>query len=156
MTRNTLLFFFLVMLLSILNSHAANAQSVTVINELNFGEAVVTNNSNQHSINLQSNGHFTADSPFIFLQDPKEGLYRVDGLPPLTAITNISITVDQQLMGFGDGFVMDNFDISAPPTSDVNGEIEIYLGARLRTTGTNRNYLYNSVYQGSLTLFINY
>lgn len=132
------------------------AQTVTAINDLDFGEAIVTNNSGQYSINVQANGFFTADSAFIFIENPREGFYKVRDLPPSILITNISVSIDQQMNGPGEDFIIDNFDISAPSFSDANGELDIYLGARLRTSGNNNNYLYNSTFRSTLTLFINY
>ncbi len=141
---------------SLLAQGAVCAQDVNVLKELDFGEAVVRDNLSQRSIIVQTNGSFSADSAFIILQNPTEGLYQVTNLPPSTVITSILITVDQQMIGPGEDFIIDNFDIDAPSSSNSNGELDISVGARLRTTGSGQNYLYDAQFESALTLEINY
>ena len=137
-------------------AQVSHAQTLTVVEELDFGQAVVTDNSSQYSVNIQANGNYSADSVFIFLQVPSEGVYQFDGLPVSTAISNISITVDQQMIGPGEDFIIDNFDIDAPSSTSPIGELEVRLGARMRTTGSSQQYLHNSDYDSVLTITITY
>ncbi len=134
---------------------AIYAQSVTVLKELNFGEAVVTSNSAQYSIDVRSNGSFFGDSVFVFLTQPTEGIYRIEGLPVSTNVANVTIQVDQQMIGPGTDFIIDNFDIDAGETTNSSGELLINLGARLRTTGNGQNYLHNATFNSALTVTIN-
>ena len=132
------------------------AADVTTTQELDFGEAVITGNDVPYAINLQSNGNYTSDGVFIFVEDPQEGIYFVDGLPPNTAITSVTVVVDQQMIGPGEDFTIDNFDIDAPSTSNENGEITINLGARLQTSGTSLPYVHNADFESIMTITINY
>lgn len=134
----------------------ASAQNITVVKELNFGEAVVTNNSSPHSITIQTNGSFTASNAFVFLEIPTEGQYVFENLPVNTTVSSITVQVDQQMIGPGEDFIIDNFDIDGETITDDAGELEFNLGARLRTTGSGANYLQNADFESALTITINF
>lgn len=137
-------------------SAQTNGTSLVVTQPLDFGTAIVTDNSRQHFIDIQSNGTYIADNIFVFLDTPQEGIYTISGLPPLTAINNITVNVDRQMIGPGEGFIIDNFDIEAPESTDLNGEIVITLGAFMRTTGSNRNYGFSARFESAMTLTLDF
>ena len=87
---------------------------------------------------------------------PNEGQYQFENLPPSTSIASINIIVDQQMIGPGEDFIIDNFEIDAPSSTNSNGELPIGLGARLRTTGTSQNYLNSADFNSTLTIEINF
>ncbi len=137
-------------------NNTAHAQSFSVLKELDFGEAVVTDNHSRYSITVRSNGSYTANNIFILLRNPTEGLYHIEGLPVSTAITDISIEVDQQMIGFGEDFTIDNFNIKADSSTDSNGVLDVSVGARLRTSGSGQNYMYDAQFESAMTITINY
>lgn len=132
------------------------AQDITVTQEMSFGEGVVTDNSSQKAILLEADGDYTVDAGITLTTPPQPGIYQLSGVTPLTAITNITVTVDQQLIGSGEGFTIDNFDIDYPPNVDVNGEAVIRIGARMQTSGNNNGYNDSTVFQSAMTLNVIY
>lgn len=130
--------------------------SLVVTQPLSFGEAVVSDNSRQYFIDARSDGTFLADNVFIFLQPPQEGIYQFTGLPPSTVINNISITVEQQMIGPGEDFIIDNFDIEAPESSDINGELVVRVGAFIRTTGSNRPYGFSARFESAMVITVDF
>ncbi len=137
-------------------SPQASAQTITTTQNLNFGEGVVTDNDAQHVIMLQFDGTLTNDPEFLFVTVPQEGIYQLAGTAPLTAISSVVVTVDQQVLGPGQDFTIDNFDIDAPATTDGSGEATIRIGARLRTSGTSINYTPSALFNGQFTITVNY
>ena len=148
--------FFAILFLALYAHSSAYAQTVTVTQPLYFGDAVVTDNNRRHSINVNSNGTFLADPVFVFLSLPTEGVYQISGLDPNRRIRRINVIVDQQLLGPGEDFSFDNFDIDAPDSTDSNGEILVRLGARLQTTGRGQPYLENGLFESRFRFDIIY
>ena len=58
MRHRILILFLFISLIFSGTQNKVSAQNLTIIKELDFGEAVVTNNAAQYSINIQSNGSF--------------------------------------------------------------------------------------------------
>lgn len=134
----------------------AFAQNITVTQELSFGEGIVTDNSIQQSLTMEFDGDYTADPGILLVTPPQPGIYLLEGVIPFTAISNVTVTVDQQMNGPGEGFTIDNFDINYPPNVDANGEAVIRLGARMRTSGNSNAYSESSIFQSEMTLNVIY
>lgn len=143
-------------LLLVIGIENAAAQSITTVRDIDFGEAVVRDNTAQFSVQVNADGTYSADPEFSFVSLPVEGEYLATGLPAGVAIINITVTVDQQMLGLGEDFIIDNFDIDAPANADGFGELPISLGARLRTTGSGSTYMPATNFSSVMTLTVNY
>ncbi len=144
-------------LYSVACTHISYAQVITTLQPMSFGTAIVTNNDIPHEINLAADGSYSADSEFVFLSPPQQGIYRLVVFPPsITNINSIFVTIDQQMQGAGEDFIIDNFDIDSAPQTSILGDLEIEIGARLRTTGSGVNYTPLATYNALMTLNIIY
>lgn len=132
------------------------AQIITTIQDINFGEAVIFENDTQYEILVNANGSYSSDPQFSFVDFPQRGEYFVSGLPNNVLILNINVTVDQQLQGLGEDFIIDNFDIDAPTNASPSGDLTIFLGARLRTTGSGISYNPSTTFNSIMTLDVIY
>ena len=139
----------------ILIGQPAQAQTITPVQNLSFGEGVVTDNSAQHSIIIQADGTLMNDPEFRFVTLPQEGIYNLTGAAALAPITSVLVTVDQQVIGPGQDFTIDSFDIDAPANTDGSGAATIRIGARLRTSGTSINYTPSALFNGQFTITVN-
>ena len=142
----------LVSFASMLLLNTTFAQSISVTRDIDFGLGVVVDNDAQHEIVIAPGGGFTSDPEFIFINQPLSGVYRLTGAAPSQTIDSVVITVDQQLLGGGQQFTIDNFSVNFPAQTDLAGEATITLGARLRTTGTGVFYVPSTVFSGLLTM----
>ena len=133
-----------------------NAQTLTTTQKLDFGESVITENDRRYAMNVNSNGSFLSDPAFVVLRIPNEGVYQVTGLPPSTMISAIKIRAETQLLGPGQDFIIDSFDVDAPDRSDVNGELIIRIGARLQTSGTGVAYTQSAQYDSNINVEIEF
>ena len=149
---------FLVILLTVIFAFISpsQAQSITEIEEMNFGQGVVKNNDAQYTIELGADGSYNADPEIVFTNTPDPGEYLATGLPASTPIINVTVSVIQQVVGDGEDFTIDNFDIDHPASTNASGELPIYLGARLTTTGTGINYTGDTTFNGIFNLIITY
>ena len=133
-----------------------SANAITVVRSLDFGEAVVTDNSASRSIHLSSAGHYTAEAPFIVIEAPQAGTYKLNDLPPSTAIAGVNVSIEQQMEGPGEDFVIDNFDVDAPSSTTPDGELTIHLGARLQTSGNGQAYQPDSRFESVMMITVQY
>ncbi len=123
---------------------------------LNFGQWAVTNNTGIKFITVNPDSTFSSSPGLInIVVPPTHGIYRVDGLPPSTAINSINVSMIAPLSGGNQDFTLDTFQVIYDPVSNVSGEINITLGASAKTTGTGVPYD-DAVYIGTLQLEINY
>jgi len=130
----------------------ANAQ-VIELQQLQFGEWVVTDNATQQTVTVNPDGSSSYSSGLIMLQSPQHGIYRIEGLPPFSTIIGFDIVMTQAMDGPGaPTFSMDSFQTSADPV-DGNGETILRLGATARTTGDGQGYP-DGTYDGELTIDI--
>lgn len=136
-------------------SNSVQAQTIAEEQVLDFGEAVFKYNNMVYEIVLLADGTLTNDPSIVFVTSPQIGRYRISGLTPFEPITSVTITVDTQVIGAGEDFTIDNFDINHPATADGSGEAIIYLGARLRTSGSGTHYNPSTSFSGSLVLTVN-
>ena len=147
--------FCLTLALVVFTSVEARAQSLAETQSLDFGEGLISDNSAQRAINLQANGAFTNDPEIFFVTTPQVGIYALTGATPLLPF-NVGIVVDQQVIGPGEDFTIDNFDIDAPAATDGSGEATIRVGARLRTSGTGTPYTVSSAFAGQFTITVTF
>lgn len=134
----------------------AHAQNIATDRTLSFGEGIVTDNSAPYSISLQADGDYVADPAIVLMTPPQPGLYKLTEMIPLTVITNVTITVNQQMLGPGQDFTIGDFDIEAPDESDIDGEAIIELGATITTSGNGAAYTDNANYEAEMTLNVFY
>ena len=132
------------------------AQNIMTVQDINFGQAVVLDNSAVYEINVGADGSNSSDPEFSFVTLPSRGEYYVSGLPSNALILNININVDQQLQGLGEDFIIDNFDIDAPTNASPAGDLTVFLGARLRTTGSNIAYNPSTTFNSIMTMDVIY
>lgn len=138
---------------------ASPASAQIVVHEdqsMRFGEAVVKDNNSVYTITLDSNGNYSSDAEIVFTIPPREGVYRVTGLTSLAVINNVTVQVDQQMLGPGQDFTIGNFDIDFPPNADINGTAIISIGAELSTSGNGTGYTPSSNYEAEMTLIIDH
>ena len=133
----------------------AQAQTLTQVQALTFGDGIVVDNSTQHEIVLSSDGSFTHDAEFIFGNIQPEGIYPLVAAPQSAPMT-VTIRLDQNIDGPGQDFFLDNFDIDAPATTDVAGGATIRVGARMRTSGNGIPYNPSTSFTGSFTVEVNF
>lgn len=135
----------------------APARSALIeIQPLDFGEWAITNNTAINHITVNPDGSFSSSPSLInIIQPPQEGLYRVDSLPPSTAILSVNVTMIAPLTGGNQPFTMDTFQVIHDPMTNVSGEVNITLGASAKTNGSTVPYD-DAVYTGTLQLEINY
>jgi hypothetical protein len=138
---------------------SASAQAQVVVNEqdpLTFGEAVVLNNNGVYTVSVDSNGNYSSDPEFLFVTPPQEGVYIASGFVAFEPITDVTIMVDQQMIGPGVDFTISNFDIDFPSNADGSGNAIIRVGAEMSTTGTVSSYQPSSNFEAEFTLTIDH
>ena len=135
-------------------STSAYADTLTQNQELTFGEGVIKDNSAQYEIVVDTDGSYTNDPEIALISFPQEGIYTFDGLQsqPITVI----VTVQQQLIGTGLDFVIDNITVDAPATTDPSGTATIRVGARMQTTGDGFSYNNSNSYSGLINVDVSY
>jgi len=134
----------------------AQAQTITPLQDLEFGEAVLTNNSAPREIIVDQDGSYSSDPQYLFVTLPQAGVYEVTGQTPGTPITSVVITVIAHPNATGRQFTIDNFDIVHPATIDGAGEAIIRVGARLQSSGNGTTYPASTIFNGNLQLTVNY
>lgn len=135
---------------------AVKAQVIVTLQPMSFGTAVVGNNDSQHEIIINTDGTYSADPAFSIIIPPNEGRYLLTLGTPNALVTNINVNVDQQMNGVGEDFIIDNFTFSNPPQLSLAGDLNIEIGARLRTTGSGTNYSPANSFASIMTLDIIY
>lgn len=137
-------------------SSPAQAQTITTIQPLDFGEAVVFDNNAQYELIVTRTGNVSSDPQFSIIEPPTEGIYLLSGAPARQRITTININVDQQMVGTGENFIIDSFDIRHNPQTDNSGELMVEVGARLLTTGSGIPYTAATSFNAVMTMDIIY
>lgn len=140
-------------LLCIMTTYPACAD-IAVLQELDFGTWVVTNNAAPRNVTVATDGSYSNSAQMIMLNPPQEGVYQIDGLPPGGVIINVTVTMTQAMQFGGQSFTLDNFDVVAPDP-DGNGETVLTLGARASTSGGGIGYP-DGTYNGQLLIDINF
>lgn len=144
---------FLLSFVFVCPSDASAQESIVRVQEMEFGEVLVRRNDAIYDAQLSSNGNISAGSNFLFISSSSEGVYRLTNAAANRPIT-VDVTVDQELIGGGQMFSIDNFDIDAPAQTDSLGEALIRVGARMRTNGNGENYIGGRDFLALMTLSI--
>lgn len=152
------IFISLLLLLVVLSSGQAFAQSIGTTQAMSFGEAILMDNTAQREITLDQDGSYSNDPEYVFTTStPVPGIYQLTGDTAFRAISSVTIVVDQQLIGPGGFlFTIDNFDIDHPATTNALGEATIRVGARIRSSGLGGAYPTSGTFTGDLELSVNY
>lgn len=133
------------------------AQTITTIQAMNFGEAILTDNNAQHAITVRFNGNVTSDPEYIFIGGaPVRGIYEITGGVPMQRLDTVTVTVDQELLGGGGQFIIDDFDIQSPNRLNGAGEGTIRIGARIRSTGSGTPPPTSTTFNGLMTLDVTF
>lgn len=147
--------FFGVVCASLSLSGTVFAQTLTRIQDVDFGLAVVTNNNAQYEVVVSPGGGFSHDPEIAFITNPTSGSYRLTGAAPGQTIDSVTFTIDQQMIGPGEDFILDNFNATFPATADGAGQAIINIGGRMQTTGNFTNYDASSAFSGMVTIEVN-
>ncbi len=126
---------------------------ITLVQKLRFGEVVITNNNNQHSITINTDGSFSHAGSIININDPQPGIYQIEDLVP-NSIIQITATQSQPLSAGGNFFTLKDFQI-VHSNSDASGLANITLGATAQTSGNSASYD-SRTYNGTIQIQINY
>jgi hypothetical protein len=130
----------------------AFAQTITEIQQLDFGTIVVANTSTNRELILQPNNGYISD-PFIYvMDDPQAGEYHVTGATPNAPYT-ISFDTTIPLQGGGTDFTLDDFTaMPATLITNASGEATFTVGATL-TAISGGSYI-DGNYDGQLDITI--
>lgn len=135
---------------------SAARSAITEIQPLDFGQWAITNNTGFKTITVNPNGSFSNSPGLVnIVRPPQQGVYRVDGLPPFTAVASVNVTMIDPMHGGNQVFTLESFQVVYDPTTNSSGEVNITLGATAKTTGTGVPYD-DAVYNGTLQLDINW
>lgn len=145
-----------VILLVVLAPVSVAFAQITTTQALSFGEAILTNNDTPREILLRRNGNVMSDPEYIFLTNPQVGIYQITGGVPNRRLDTVTVTVDQQVIGGGQTFTIDTFDIQSPNRLDGAGDGTITIGARLLSSGDGTPYSGPILHSGLMTLEVTY
>jgi len=138
----------------LLSIGSAGAQTITEVQNFNFGTWAVTNNQQPRYVTVAVDGSYTNDPQMIMIQPPLQGVYNVTGLPPNAVILSVLVTMSAPLTSSGEQFTVDNFTTHIP-NADINGETQLVIGGRVRSSGTSNGYD-DSTYTGQIDIDINF
>ncbi len=151
-STNKKLWFLALALSAMLAAPPCQAQDITEISPLTYGEIALTSYSNVARITILGSGAVSTNA-YVYLLSPAErGEYRVTGAPANSAYTvSVPLTVD--LIGPGGHyFRLDNFQISpALHVTNASGEDTFYIGARMQSQGGGVVYS-DGNYNGVVTI----
>jgi len=148
----------------------AQAQTLVIVRNLDFGQFGMRDNNSPHTIVVTPGGGVTYDPAFIpdGVAQAHPGQYALSGLPPNMALnygisttngttnggTTLTNTVSLSLNGalIGALFTVGSYTANSPST-DALGNATISIGGTLTTSGTGAGYGDGS-YDGSVDLTI--
>lgn len=146
--------FFALLFAGLVGSASARAD-MTELQPMNLGRWVITKNDTNYSIIINTDGSYSNASQLLMLEPPQPGIYRIEDLPKSTPIASVTATVFDPLDGSGQSFLLDNFQVLAPASTNGDGEATVTVGLRVRTSGNGQGYSDN-VYNGALQLDIHF
>ena len=110
------------------------AQTFTVVNILDFGEAIDRGSTSRSRVTINPDGSFIADPAYIFITTPTPGHITFTGAPPNTNFT-VNVALNFNINGpSGSRFRINNQTVG--PTvllTDAFGDGEFFIGARANT-----------------------
>ncbi|MDB3936398.1 DUF4402 domain-containing protein, partial [Granulosicoccus sp.] len=130
---------------------------VEELQRLNFGTLATSDNSSVSRFTFPRTGRNIAiEGNFALITRGSLGQYRFSGFP---AFTSLDISLDTTSLttgasGFPESLIVDSYDID-DITTDSQGEAELFLGARLSTSGNGNAYV-DAPYTGTSTLRVEY
>lgn len=126
---------------------------INELQPLNLGRWVVTRNTSQFHITVNTDGSYSNSTQLIMIEPPQQGIYQVTDLPPFTPISSVSFTLVAPMSYGGQSVTLDNFQYLIP-TTDGAGETQLTVGMRARTSGNSQGYE-DGQYSGTLEVDIN-
>lgn len=131
--------------------------TLTIIDDITFGQFAVRNNDAVHTIVVDENNNFSHSAAgFVPVTDPQRGEFLLEDLPPNSPVTvsvaDTSITLNGG--GVGTAFSIRDYTFTSI-TTDGAGNATFYMGATLRTSGTGQYYESGS-YSGTAVMTVNY
>lgn len=140
-----------------LSSPALWAQSITEIQQLDFGRFAIGSNSLVSTLSVPADGTPPRPTGTIYIIEPgSRGIYQLSGYPPETALTiTISAsgmtTVNQR---GAESFSINNIDSALIVMSSTTGSATLYLGATLQSSGSGTGYA-NLDYRATINVTVN-
>lgn len=134
-------------------SHAAD---MATVQDLDFGQFAVLNNTSVHTIVVTAGGSVTYDPVIIPGIQAQRAQYTLTGFPPSQAIdVTIDNTENLSLDGGGTGTMLSvgSYTTNSPSTNGA-GNATLYIGATLSTSGSGAYS--NGDYEGSVDLTFNF
>lgn len=142
-------------LLIVLMPQLARGQH-SVIQALNFGEWVVTNNNSAQTATVQTNGSYSNSPAMILLAPPEPGIYLISGLPANMNIQSVDVTMLTPMQSMGQSFTVDNFTTQlSSSNTGPSGETTLTLGARARSSANGNPYP-DTTYTGDIMIVLNF
>ena len=138
------------------SAETLRAQELTQIQGISFGAFAILDNSAPRSITVAPNNNVTGDPNIAIATDPTRGEYLLTNQDPSRAL-DISVSVGSLTLNDSGGHSMtvDTFTDNNPST-DVNGDATVYIGATLTTSGSGTVYNDGSYEDNNMSLIINY
>ncbi len=110
------------------------AQTITEMQVLDFGEIAIRGTSDNIMVTVNTNGTFSTNGNTYLISNPERGEYHIDGMPASTAYT-ITTPASFLISGGVRDFTVDNIVIApVGDSSDVTGQADFQLGARITST----------------------
>ena len=131
--------------------HAA----VTTVQALDLGTFLMLNDDAQHEITINTNGSYSYDSGFVLIVAPQEGIFDLDGLDSLRAVSSVTASQNSPISGGTGSFEMYDFQTSHPGVTDADGTLEVTVGMTVSSSGTGTSYS-DTTRTGSIQLTVNY
>lgn len=151
---NVKVFVFSIAIFSIIGS--AQAQTITINDNLYFGRFAIVDNAAPRSITILPGGGHTADPQYAFLDTPTLGNVTVDGYPASSTLTVTVGTTTVGPVGGGTAVFMTNTTFTDPAvvTTDGTGSATFDVGATLTSDGsgvTHTDVNYHGIFSITVT-----
>lgn len=133
-------------------SHAAVVEN----QQFHFGNVVVTDNSGQHNITVNTDGTYSMDAEFLEISGPQPGNYTFTSVPNNAAVLGTSYVVIQDLQSPGsEDFIIQNIVIDAPASS-TGTNITFDVGGTISTSGTGIAYGADATFSGRVEITLSF
>jgi len=146
----------LVFVLVLCGLRCAEAQTVTTVQALSFGEWLSYDNDGVYEITINTNGSYSADAEFVEISAPQEGIYDIeDGFTPFDPVASVNISQLSALTFGGGTFQMDTFQETHSANVDAGGVVRVTVGGTANTSGNSTPYV-DGTFNGTLRIQINF
>lgn len=135
----------------------AIAQTVVIVQPLEFGSFTVNDNNAIHSLTVQRTGAVNADAGYTVVDNPVPAEWSLTGFPSFTelVIEVTDVTNIGKPSSRGEYFTLTNFTPTPSLSTDNTGAATLRFGATLLTSGVGLNYT-DGTYSGTYDVTINY